>query len=74
MNVTYSSRDYAPDHVRKRYVKHDDGDRFRWCEVGDDRRYDLRQGSVDADELPPEIAAAARAAAGICPRYVDWPL
>lgn len=71
MRAKYTSKDYAPDKVRARYVMRM-GDQYLFCEVGDDRRYDLRQGTVNASELPAAVRAAADARAGFQPAYVEW--
>lgn len=73
ITVTSQSKNYAPEAVLKRYVRFD-GETYLFCEVGIDRRYDLRQGTVTEDELPESIAAKARARKGFWPSYVEWPL
>ena len=72
--ATSTARHYRPDLVRRRYVKFTRGDGFRWCEVGDDRRYDLRQGTCAASDLPEPVMDAALDRAGFYPPYVEWPL
>jgi hypothetical protein len=73
MNVTYQSKGYSADAVRMRYVKKGiDG--YRFCEVGDDRRFDLRQGTVDQGEIPDGIRELADCRAGHCFSYVEWPM
>lgn len=72
--VRSEARGYSRDKVRKRYVKFVRGAGFRWCEVGDDRRYDLRQGTCAASDLPGPVMDAALDRAGTQPSYVDWPL
>jgi len=77
MTITpaFTAAGYAPEQVRARYVgKWTVDGPFRFCEVGDDRRYDIRQGTVDADDLPESVRLAAEARAGYIPCYVDWPL
>jgi len=73
-DVTYTARDYSPGKVRKRYVRRDVSGAFRWCEVGDDRRFDLRQGIVAESEIPPLIIQKAIEASKSWPCYVEWPL
>jgi hypothetical protein len=73
MIVTYQSRRYALERVRSRYVRRD-GQGYTFCEVGEDRRFDIRQGRVDAAELPDDVRAAADKRAGYYPSYVEWPL
>lgn len=76
IKATSTAKHYRPDLVRKRYVRLAYDDKFRWCEVGEDARYDLRQGMCAESDLPPTTAAAARAKrdAGVWPFNVDWPL
>ncbi len=70
LTVTWQSRNYAPEKVIIRYVRAD-GPLFRFCEVGEDRRYDLRQGVIDAADLPFEIRDAAAKLRGVF-GYVAW--
>lgn len=74
IRTQWQARDYAPEKVVRRYVRMDPGQRFRFCEVGADARYDLRQGAVDETDLPADVAAAARLRAGHFPSYVEWPI
>ena len=76
MKVTYQSRNYNQEAVLKRYVKYCpwDGGSFEFCEVGGDRRFDLRQGTVDAGELPSGLADAAIAHEKVSMSYLEWPL
>jgi capsid portal protein len=73
MKVTYQSDKYSPDKVLKRYVQRI-GDEYRFCEVGQNRRYDIRQGIVDETELPETVKTAADARSGYFPSHVEWPL
>lgn len=73
MKVTYQSKKYTPEAVLKRYVRHTPGGGYDWCEVGKDRRYDLRQGTVEADELPDALRMAADEHYKISLNYIDWP-
>ncbi|QIG75353.1 hypothetical protein EVC29_124 [Rhizobium phage RHph_Y52] len=72
IEVTSEASNYRPESVLKRYVRAN-GNRFAWCEVGADRRFDLRQGRCDAEDLPPDVIMAAREREGYFPSYVDWP-
>jgi hypothetical protein len=72
MQVTFTAKGYRPELVTVRYVRAN-GEGYSWCEVGADRRYDLRQGHVEADELPPEVKADADALRGTWPGYALWP-
>ena len=75
MNVTYQSKNYSPEAVLKRYVKYCPWDgTFEFCEVGGDRRFDLRQGTVDDNELPDGLPDAAIAHANVSMSYLEWPL
>ncbi len=74
LHVRHEARDYRPDKVRKRYVRQSVRGHFEFCEVGDDRRYDLRQGDVDVDVLPVDVVAEAESRRGMPPAYVEWPL
>lgn len=79
MNVTYQSTAYAytTDDIKKRYVKRDNflpEGIYSFCEVGEDRRYDIRQGTVTGDELPAAVREAADKAAKEHCHYVSWPL
>lgn len=73
ITATYTATNYKPEEVSKRYVRFD-GEVFRFCEVGNDRRFDIRQGIVSRDELPDAIATAASERRGFSPSYVEWPI
>lgn len=74
MNVVYQSKSYAPEQVTKRYVRRSSAaGGYDWCEVGQDRRYDVRQGTVEPDELADDIRAAADAHYKTSSSYIDWP-
>lgn len=73
MKVTYQSSNYAPEKILRRYVRRS-SDGYQFCEVGQDRRYDLRQGTVEADEIPEAIRIKADALKGQYFGYVDWPI
>lgn len=76
MKVIYQSKDYSLDKVRRRYVKAapfaDQG--YYFCEVGDDARFDIRQGYVDASDIPADIREAADARVNEVFGAVEWPL
>jgi hypothetical protein len=75
MKITYQSKKYTPEAVLARYVQyHFWNGEFGFCEVGGDRRYDLRQGTVERGELPDDIANAAIEHAKVSQLYVRWPL
>ena len=74
MQITSRSSRYKPEAVIKRYVMHAMDGSYCFCEVGQDRRFDLRQGTVMAAELPDSVREAADARKGYWPAYVEWPL
>lgn len=75
MQTVYQSKDYDPAKVTDRYVRSDMDGGFWFCEVvGSDRRFDVRQGTVEADELPEYIIKAAKEREGFYPSYVEWSL
>lgn len=79
MIIVYQARDYDASKVEARYVRYSRSEGvYRFCEVGppdrNGRRWDIRQGVVDEETLPGEVAAAARQWAGVFPSYVEWPL
>ncbi|HRO04363.1 MAG TPA: hypothetical protein PLS69_12240 [Terricaulis sp.] len=75
IRVIAQSDFYTPEAVKARYVRFDRSEGvFRFCDVGADRRYDLRQGIVSECMLPADVASAARERAGYYPAYVAWPL
>lgn len=71
MRITYTSKHYAPENVTARYVQRL-GDEYRFCETNA-KRWDIRQGVVDAAELPQAVREAADKRAGYFPAYVVWP-
>lgn len=73
MIATYTSKNYSPEKVWVRYVMCSVDGTYRFCEVGSDRRYDLRQGIVDPAELPAHIRRSADERRGTWPAYVVWP-
>lgn len=74
MITTYQVGGYHPNKVRSRYVRRGVETGYHFAEVGDDRRFDLRQGTVSADELPEAVRVAADLRCGFFPSYVDWPV
>jgi hypothetical protein len=74
MKITYQSKNYTAEAILKRYVRKINAEGgYDFCEVGEDRRFDLRQGTVDADELPDSIRAAADEHYKTSRSYIDWP-
>ena len=74
MHITYQSDKYAPEKVKMRYVRFGLNGVYEFCEVGFDRRYDLRQGEIDEKEIPKDIREQAIALRGQAFSYVEWPL
>lgn len=74
VEVTYTSRNYAPDKVRRRYVRLTRKGVYRWCEVGDDGRWDLRQGRCAASDLPEEVRVECGKFADHLFGFVTWPV
>lgn len=72
MRITYTSKHYAPENVTARYVQNRGG-AYHFCETNA-KRWDIRQGRVEAADLPEAVRKAADAAAGVFPSYVVWPL
>ena len=69
---------YETDAKRgKRYVRASvamDG-MYNWCiQSADKPQHDVAQGICDAEELPPEVKAAADAMRGRAFNYVEWPI
>lgn len=73
MKITYQAESYKPELIKNRYVRKSAIDNiYYFCEVGEDRRFDLRQGIVEAHELPKDVKAAADEASYSYPSYVKW--
>lgn len=74
MKITYQSRNYDPAKVMNRYVRRTCATGgYDFCEVGF-HRYDVRQGTVEADELPENIRKAADEHYKVSSSYIDWPM
>ena len=77
IKVTMESPDYTtiPRHRLKRYVRKSYAGKYFWCEVDEaDRRYDVRQGDCDENDLPAAVADEADRRAGTWPAAVEWPI
>lgn len=86
MRTTYQSKNYSPDKVTKRYIRKvswmereyipiTTDEEYRWCEVGQDTRYDIRQGYASADEVPDSIKTELVSPSRVGTLgYVEWPL
>ena len=72
MIATYISEKYNPKEKYSRYVRKDGNGVYYWCEVGKDR-FNYRQGTAEASEIPSLVRQAADALCGFFPSYVDWP-
>jgi hypothetical protein len=74
MKFTYCSKNCAPENVLKRYVRRIcSSGGYYFCEVGEDRRFDLRQGTVEAEELPEAVRQAADEHYKVSIFYIEWP-
>ena len=74
IRVTYATNTHG--HARTRYVRRDARDKnlYRWCETSSvDSRYDVRQGTCEAEDLPAHIRAKCDAYEGA--HYAsEWPM
>lgn len=74
ITVTYTSSGYDPAKVVTRYVRRDPiGKHYLWCEVGADRRYNLRQGRCEASDLPAGVKDKADVQRSELYGAVEWP-
>ena len=74
MLVTYVARSYSSDRPVKRYVQNAGRLGYKWIEQDvEHKRFDVRQGIVDANELPADVKAKADEREGFYPSYVEWP-
>lgn len=73
MKVTYQSRNYSPKQVKKRYVRRSVSGAYEFCEIGQEAKFDVRQGTVEPHEIPDAVRAAADNSSGQYFGYVDWP-
>jgi len=76
VGTLWKSRTYRPEQVTARYVRYEGGEHYRFCEVGADQRFDVRQGTCRVDDVPPDVAIKAIGLynEGVTPSYVEWPL
>lgn len=72
MKVIYESRDYLPDRVTARYVRRCVSGEYRFCEVGEDLRYDIRQGTLEPEEIPADVRDLADSRVGHYFGYVKY--
>jgi len=75
LTANFTAPGYSPEMVKARYVRMSiRGDRFEFCEVGENG-YDIRQGVVnDPSIIPAEIRALAEQRRNDAFRYVEWPM
>lgn len=76
-DMTYATPNYSPDQVVSRYVRLSIDGRFEGCEVGHDRRYNLRTWHLSEGEiasLTPEQVQRCGELRGYAFSYVEWPL
>ena len=75
IKITFVSPDYSPEKVKSRYVRFSPRfNAFHFCEVGEDSRYDIRQGVViDPSIIPEEIQTQAKEMQNKMFGYVVWP-
>lgn len=75
IRTTYkaSANPHPRDGAMKRYVRWDAHHGYVWCEKPEHSRYDYAQGTCSAEDIAPEIKAAADAQRGRAFSYVDWP-
>lgn len=71
ITTTYKSRDYRPEDVMKRYVRRSVTGCYHFCETNA-KGYDIHQGIVTADELPPDVGSKADHYKGEAFNYVEW--
>lgn len=75
MTITYQSGSYTPERVVERYVRRSCvDDSYTFCEVGEDRRWNIRTGKVDGDDIPGDIRSKADALRDQAFGYVAWPI
>ena len=75
--TNYTARDYHPGQVVSRYVRLSTSGAFEGCEVGHDRRYNLRTWELSEGEiasLSPAQIERCKELQGMCYAYVDWQL
>lgn len=74
IKITYTAKNYSPERMGERYVRAMFPIGYAWCERDTlDKRYDLRQGTCDAADLPASVRIAADRLLGHAFSYVDWP-
>jgi hypothetical protein len=69
---TYTARGDKIDGMRFVRACHPTG--YVWCiQSNSAKRYDLQQGTCDAEDLPDDVRAAADSLLGRAFSYVEWP-
>src|SRR6266481_3391918 len=73
INATYISKGFTADDVDTRYVRAVFGGGYFWCERGSDKRYDIRQGTCEAFDMPDVVREEADKLVSYAFSYVVWP-
>jgi len=73
IRVKYQAKDYEASQVVQRYARINHQGEISWCEVGGKRNYDIRQGTADKHDLPPQVLESAEKNTEKWPSYVAWP-
>ena len=67
----YKSKTYQPDLVVDSFVRYSPLDNtYYFCERGNNKAYDVRQGVIGCKHIPKEVKQEAKARAGVWPSYV----
>lgn len=74
VTVKWQDKNYRPEDVTARYVRIDSDGVYHFCEVGKNRRYDIRQGTVRYTDVPEAVRTAAVERRGMIQSYVEWPM
>lgn len=73
INVTYLAKGHTTQDAGDRFVRRCYPTGYAWCLRGLDLRYDIAQGTCDAQDIPPAIRERADALMGHAFSYVEWP-
>jgi hypothetical protein len=75
IKATYTSKDYEPGCAVERFARATWPSGYAWCERDAlNARYDVRQGTCDAADLPADVRERADARLSHAFSYVEWPL
>ena len=70
--TVYQSSDYDRAKVKAHYIRYDPSTGlFKWCETYGGV-YDVRQGEIEEQNVPADIARFAREASHQFPSYIAW--